>query len=177
MKIAINGGHYPGLDSGAVGDRITESEVTKDVMYLVCTYLRKVGYEVIAIQENELYNVVWQSNQFESELFVSIHCNGSVIGTACGTEVHYIGNEGEQLAQCIQSQLTGTLKTTDRGIKKSENLYVLKYTDCPAVLVEMAFITNREDEDLLISHQDDFAKAIARGITDYVAMLNKNLLP
>lgn len=46
-------------------------------------------------------------------------------------------------------------------------LYVLTNTDMPAVLVELAFISNDEVEELLSGSQDDFARAIARGITDY----------
>ena len=46
-------------------------------------------------------------------------------------------------------------------------LMVLKYTDMPAVLVETAFIDNEHDADLLIDKEDDFARAIACGITDY----------
>ena len=37
----------------------------------------------------------------------------------------------------------------------------------PAVLVELAFIDNEDDATLLGERQDDFARAIARGVTDY----------
>ena len=50
-------------------------------------------------------------------------------------------------------------------------LIVLKHTNMPAVLVETAFISNDDDANLLANNQDDFARAIARGITDYVATL------
>ena len=56
----------------------------------------------------------------------------------------------------------------DRGIKERGDLIVLKRTDMPAVLVETAFIDNAEDAELLANRQDDFARAIARGITDYM---------
>ena len=44
---------------------------------------------------------------------------------------------------------------------------MLKRTDMPAVLVELAFIDEENDEVLLRTKQDDFARAIARGVTDY----------
>ena len=47
-------------------------------------------------------------------------------------------------------------------------LIVLKHTDMTAVLVETAFIDNDNDALLLINNADDFARAIARGISDYV---------
>ena len=40
-------------------------------------------------------------------------------------------------------------------------------TDMPGVLVETAFITNNYDAELLVNSEDEFARAIARGITDY----------
>ena len=39
----------------------------------------------------------------------------------------------------------------------------------PAVLVETAFIDNAADAKLLVEREDDFARAIARGVTDYFA--------
>lgn len=52
-------------------------------------------------------------------------------------------------------------------MKTRPGLIVLKDTTMPSVLVETAFISNFEDVEKLVTHQDDFARAIARGITDY----------
>ena len=46
--------------------------------------------------------------------------------------------------------------------------YVIRYTDCPAMLVETAFIDNVDDNALLVEREDDFARAIALDIPDYV---------
>jgi len=93
-----------------------------------------------------------------------------------GTEVWYNDGSynGKKLATCILHQILGSINLVNRGVKNAvpgkNGLYVLKYTDCPAVLVETAFISNAEDEALLANPemQDQFARAIARGITDYV---------
>jgi N-acetylmuramoyl-L-alanine amidase len=42
----------------------------------------------------------------------------------------------------------------------------------PEILVETAFIDNEEDVQLLINNKDDFARAIARGVTDYEVQRN-----
>lgn len=180
MKICINGGHCPGLDSGAVSAKgLQEANVVRDMMTLVHGYLQQVGYEVLSVQKNDLQAICDASNSYGADLFVSIHCNSAGSAIAKGTEVWY--NDGSvvglKLAKCILNQILDSLQVVNRGVKDAvpgvNGLYVLKNTDCPAVLVETAFISNLEDEELLASDQgkDDFAKAIARGITDYVATL------
>ena len=72
------------------------------------------------------------------------------------------------LASCIQRQVVGSLGTVDRGVKARPNLVVLNSTHMPAVLVEMGFISNADDCRMLINQQDELARAIARGITDYI---------
>lgn len=172
MKIVINGGHCPGLDSGAVGaSGLQEAIVVRDIMKRTAYFLRTVGYEVLEVQENELYQITDASNSFGANLFVSVHCNAATNAGAKGTETFYCAGsaKGGKLAQCIQNQIINSLGTVNRGLK-TNNLYVTKNTDCPAVLVETAFISNLDDEALLSREKkrDQFAAAIARGITDYV---------
>lgn len=172
MKIAINGGHYPGLDSGAVGSTgLMEAVVVRDMMQKVASYLRTVGYDILEVQENELYQITNASNEFGADLFVSLHCNASANTDAQGTEIfcYQLGGSGQALAGCIQRQIITNLNTIDRGIKTA-NFAVLRDTDCPAVLVETAFISNQQDEALLADgvKRDQFSAAIARGITDYI---------
>ncbi|AIF54095.1 N-acetylmuramoyl-L-alanine amidase [Pelosinus sp. UFO1] len=177
MRITINGGHYPGEDSGAVGvTGLQEAVVARDIMQRVFGYLRNVGYDVLKVQENELYQITDASNAFGADLFVSIHCNAAANTEAKGTETWYCNGSvgGERLATYIQSQIINAIGTVDRGIKNAtphvNGLYVLSNTDAVAVLVETAFISNADDEALLAdeSKRNQFAAAIARGITDYV---------
>ena len=180
MKICINAGHCPGLDSGAVGaSGLQEANVVHDIMLLVAGYLQQAGYEVITVQDNELQTICDTSNNAGADLFVSLHCNAAANTEAKGTETWYCNGSvgGEKLATCIQGQIINSLYTTDRGIKNAtphvNGLYVLSNTDAVAVLVETAFISNLDDEVMLASDdgQDKFARAIARGISDYSSKL------
>ena len=127
-----------------------------------------------SLQSDSLHEVVSASNRADAEVFISIHCN-ACNGSANGTEVwHFYGSgEGEKLADCIQNQIVDALGTVDRGVKGAKpgvnGLYVLNNTDAVAVLVELAFIDNESDAALLRERQDEFARAIARGVTDYEA--------
>jgi len=78
----------------------------------------------------------------------------------------YGSTAGRKLANAIQRQLVDSIDTFDRGVKEA-GFYVLSVTNMPAALVETAFIDNPQDAALLVEYEDDFARAIARGITDY----------
>jgi N-acetylmuramoyl-L-alanine amidase len=67
------------------------------------------------------------------------------------------------LAECIQNSVTNVAGLTDRGIYQA-NFYVLKHTTMPAMLLETAFISNPNEEDLLI--QPEFQQKMAQGIVD-----------
>lgn len=174
MKIAINAGHYPGRDQGVSGATgLVEVSVTSDIMTRIAVYLRLVGYEVLEVQEHVLQKITAATNGFAADAFVAIHCNFASNSDIKGTETFFYakGEDSEQLATCIQGQIVNSLGTEDRGVTTG-NFYVLRLTKCPAALVEMGFMSNPEDEMLLGDEimRDQFAAAIARGITDYFSM-------
>ena len=109
------------------------------------------------------------ANELNADIFISLHCN-AFNQQAKGTEclIFAKGSYAEDLADAIQRQIVNALDTVDRGVKERPDLAVLKHTAMPAVLVEMAFIDNEEDCEKLIHQQDEFAAAIARGVTDYL---------
>lgn len=176
MKVFLNPGHCPGIDSGAVNPSsgLQECDVALSIGTLVQKYLTDAGCEVQLLQsDNLMYDgqgqcVCATANDWNADVFVSIHCN-ACSGDARGTEVEVYPNSEQsyKLGDCIQKQIISSLNTIDRGLKDRPNLCVLKNTDMPAVLVETAFIDNDDDAELLTNNQDDFARAIARGITDY----------
>ena len=185
MLVFLNPGHKVGIDSGAV-DPVTgmqEAKVALEVAKLVKGYLEDIGIQVILLQSNSLNgededwdnpSIVRTANESGADIFVSIHCNAFNC-VAHGTEVEvYSFNsvESTKLANCIQNQIVNSLGTVDRGVRERPNLTVIKYTDMPAVLVEMEFIDSLIGANLLANNQDDFARAIARGITDYQLVAN-----
>ena len=168
MKIFINPGHCPGIDSGAVGNGLKECDVALKIGTKVKNYLEKIGVETVLLQVDGLSEIANEANKSQSDLFVSIHCNSAAVDTAKGTETfHWNGSDaGQKLASKIQYQITNSIDVVNRGIKTA-NYAVLRLTDMPAVLVETAFINNPDDAKLLVEKEDEFARAIARGVTDY----------
>lgn len=192
MKVFINPGHDLDYDGGAVSPRtgLRECEVAAHVGALVKHYLEAAGCTCKLMQSDNLVptstgrsryadrqgpTVTETANDWDADIFVSIHCNSAEADEACGTETFAYdldGGAGEKIATCIQDQIVDALNTVDRGVKANPKLFVLRYTAMPAVLVELGFIGNESDEELLTNRQDDFARAISRGVTDYEQTLS-----
>lgn len=176
MKICIDPGHG-GKDPGAVGPGGTKE---KDVVLAVAKYLKQ---ELSAIAQVTLTRTTDQyvelseraalANNLGVDYFISVHCNSATNQTAKGTEtlVYALGGEAEKLAKTVQARLIDVLKTSDRGVK-TRNVYVLRKTKMPAILVELAFISNPEEEKLLTNSvwQQKAAQTIAKGVANYLGI-------
>ncbi len=179
-KIFLNPGHDQldlkgtvDYDPGACNQylELCENEIAAAVGGLVEDYLIQAGCEVKNYQNESLSSICEEANDWGADLFVSIHCNAAEDESANGTETFTYPDDqkGEALAECINNQIVDALNTTDRGVKFGERLAVLRGTLMPAVLVELAFISNTSDAILLRDNQDDFARAVARGVTDFLS--------
>ena len=172
MKVFLNPGHAPGghPDTGAVNSEsgLRECDVALAVGQSAESYLNAAGVATELLQSDSLEEICEAANASDADIFVSIHCNAAEAEEANGTETW-------ACAGCIQSQIVDALDTTDRGVKIAKpgvnGLYVLTNTGMPAVLVELAFITNPGDEEILAHDQDALARAVARGITDYEQLI------
>lgn len=172
LKICIDAGHSrPPRDTGAVGF-LKEDEVAKDVSKHLYDILSIRGHKVLLTKPTDGSSVTAslsdrceQSNDFDADLFVSIHCNASKpTNEPMGTEVFAVSTKGIALATQIEKSISG-LGFKSRGVKNGANLYVLKYTDCPSVLVELFFIDSKADCNLYNKFgSDTLAKAIADAI-------------
>ena len=187
IKVCLNAGHKPGMDPGAIGSKSTEADLALKYATKAAEYLRAVGYNVLVVQENELEDIVAASDNFEADVFLSIHMNSATAKSAYGTETFYAASSsrGRKLASCVQEQVEAfmvekritqrpninkeTVKDySDRGLK-TNSLYVVRNTDAPAALLEIGFISNELDEEILINNIDGISAAIARGVSDYFA--------
>jgi N-acetylmuramoyl-L-alanine amidase len=178
-KICIDPGHNGyGFDTGAEGFGLREQDLTLDISKRIEVGLKRNNFEVLLTRNGEVVpgqiNSVTDSlrarcdiaNNFKADLFITIHIN-SAGGT--GVEIFIIEHNGEAevLAEKVLPHLSA-LGFTNRGIKQ-KNLYVLKYTEMPAILTENGFIDNQAD--ILKLKDPAFRQRIAdahvRGICDY----------
>lgn len=168
-SIVVDPGHG-GDDTGAEspGD-LTEKEVVLDVSLMTRDMLEELGAEVYMVRETDTYVSLDDRVDFATEnngdVFVSVHANAHPSSSIKGTETFYSSERSPldfHLASKLQDSLLNNLGTVNRGVK-DRRFRVLRNATMPAALVEIAFLTNEEDEKLL--RDDDFREKAAKGIT------------
>lgn len=164
---------HGGKDPGAVNGTKHEAIAALAIARKVEAVLESKGYEVVYTRTKDKYLTLAErcaiSNNKGANAFVSIHLNASTNRNAHGIETwHYykVGDKTKKLANNIQNALIKSTSATNRGVKTTETLYVLKHTIAPAVLVECGFISNNNESELLFNedYQDKIAHAIVTGI-------------
>lgn len=187
MKIFIDAGHNDSkCDTGATGNGLREQDITYNVSYKLADKLKAVGIDVMLSRKNKdtilgtntstsLRTRSQMANQWGADLFISIHCNAYSDTSANGTEVYTYSETSKSypLAENICNSLCKRLGTTNRGTKPA-SFAVLKQTNMPAMLIELAFITNPSNALLLKNKQDDFVDVIFNEICSYYKIANKN---
>jgi N-acetylmuramoyl-L-alanine amidase len=109
------------------------------------------------------------ANDLNADLFLSIHGNTFADSSVSGTETFYYHRNSKSFAEIIHEKLVEATGFHDRGVKK-ENFFVVKDTEMPAVLLEVGYLTNPNDESVMLTDpfQDRVATAIVEGIREYL---------
>ncbi|MBP1995924.1 N-acetylmuramoyl-L-alanine amidase [Paenibacillus eucommiae] len=186
-KIVIDPGHG-GKDPGAIGvNGLQEKVVNLDIALKLRELLQQKGYEVVMTRENDRYLTLAErvvlSDAANADLFVSVHAN-SFKSYNRGTMVLYYDNDypqadypasdrmkelsaySKKLAQQVQSSFVNTVGTIDLGLTKSA-VYVTRMGSVPSILIETAFLSNKEDAAMLAD--DAVRKKMAVGIAEGIA--------
>lgn len=185
-SITIDPGHG-GSDSGAIGPTgVMEKNVTLRISLELEKILKAEGATVYmtrtkdtevspkkanASDIEELQARCDIANKHKSDIFISIHMDSFTNRTAKGTTGYYYAKgsrRSRDLADKIRANIVDQLNTQSRGTQTC-NFYVVRHTDMPATLIEVAFISHPEEEKLLDSKEGirKAALAIADGIADY----------
>lgn len=174
--ICLDAGHSyaadTGGDPGAVNGPYKESEAALQIVNRIGVKLAVLGHKVIYTRTGGRAKMALSerttiSNNANADAFISIHLNAAENKSASGIEtLRYsnVGKKTKELANQIQRSLVQATGFKDRGVKLRDNLYVLKHTKAPAVLVEVGFISNDvECKKLFLEH---YQEVIAQQITD-----------
>ena len=176
VRVVIDPGHEGGkvgLDPGAVNGSKKEAVAALAIAKLVGCKLTQEGYLVRFTRNKDKTMTLAErcriSNDFDADIFVSIHLNSAAAKSASGVEtLRYpkVGTRTKNLAKNVQTELVAALGWKDRGVKERSDLYVLKHTSASAVLVECGFLSNSAESEKLFDSkwQEKIASAIVKGV-------------
>lgn len=186
--VLIDAGHG-GVDPGAVGkSAVLEKDVTLAVSKRLQVLIQQSGAKAIMVREEDndlgssqgllkrkredLAKRIQMAMDSHAEVYISIHANSFPNSSLTGAQTFYHSDspEGKKLAQAIQQELNVMTKGK-RIAKGNQDIYVLKKANQAAVTVELGFLSNPEEEQLLTKpeYQQQLAIAIYKGLNLYFA--------
>ncbi len=178
MLVGLDPGHGAGnrawgkFDPGAVYGDVREADVALAVAHHLRDECLARGWSVaMTRRDNEepsaLRYRVGKLRTAGADCIVSIHCNAAESAQAHGTETLHAGYEW--VADAVNRRVCGALGTRNRGAKHRQDLAILRY-ERPAILVELAFLSNERERHILVDphSQRAAALAIAAGLAETV---------
>lgn len=177
--VVLDPGHG-GSDWGAIGPTgVSEKSVSLAVSLKAQKLLTNAGYRVVMTRTTDVDVAapgVPDAAELQArvdkappnaELFISVHCNAFSNGNANGMETYHAPTavKGSRLARLLNEELARLGGLNNRGVKAAR-FYVMTHSQCPASLIELGFITNPREEQLLAS--SDYQQKLAQAITNAV---------
>lgn len=176
-----HGGSQPGASSP---NGIKEKDLNLKISLKVEAALKQLGYNVIMTRDSDttvgLYERPGKANGIYADIFVSIHANSSTSPTPSGIEVLYspattgTNKKVDQypLAKMVMDEILKATGAKERGVIKRPDLVVIREANMPAILVEVGFLSNAEEERQITndSYQNKLVEGIIKGIEKYFEM-------
>ncbi len=182
--IVIDPGHG-GYDVGAQNGDIYEKDINLSVANYLCDILEKNGYIPIMTRNSDVFVSVEDrvdfANNMSPRMFISIHCNDNEDSSAQGTEVLYnIKDTAEKnsslwLSKILLESVTSSVGTRKRDVISGNSIHIVRSAKIPMALVEMGFMSNEKDLQILSTSQGQkrFAQGIAEGIIEAMTELKE----
>ena len=189
IRIVLDAGHG-GIDGGVTGKetKAKESDINLAITYKLKDALEGLGFEIVLTRKTEggLYGTATKGfkkrdmqkrreiiEEVKPSMVISLHQNFYPTKNTRGGQVFYDKKNagGGRLALLLQKEIN--ILYVKEGARArnaaSAEFYMLQCSDCPSVLVECGFLSNRQDEALLTSEawQKTFADTLAAGVMGY----------
>lgn len=180
--IVLDAGHG-GPDGGAVGKNgVVEKDIALSVTLALRDYLQEAGALVYLTRETDedlapegtkgyrqrkredLKKRVEIVNERDADIFLSIHLNAIPSSKWHGAQTffHPHFDESQVLAKFVQAEIKRNLENTSRYAKGIDHVYLLKHAKIPGALVEVGFLSNPHERELLA--QEDYQQKLAASI-------------
>ncbi|MBS1915024.1 MAG: N-acetylmuramoyl-L-alanine amidase [Bacteroidetes bacterium] len=180
LRIAIDPGHG-GDNSGASGEtsKVLEKEYTLLIAKQLQATLKKAGVKQLFMTRTKdtslsMVERVYMLKEFRPDILISIHLNSAGIDTVQGTSTYYRYIGFRPLSVAILNQML-KLGLKEYGNVGNFNFALNGPTDYPNALVEVAFLSNKQDEKKILNPK--FHKAVAQkiylGIADWLKQIKQ----
>lgn len=189
IRIVLDAGHG-GIDGGVSGvnTRVRESDLNLKVVKKLENYLISAGMNVVLTRSTDagLYGIASGNlkrkdmekrrdiiKNADPHLVVSIHMNKYSLSERRGAQVFY--KNGDNNAKLLAISIQDSFNAMEDAVRECSALtgdyYILNCSDYPSVIAECGFLSNPQDEALLVTeeYQDEIAYAIFKGIVGYLA--------
>lgn len=188
--IVVDAGHGTPDEGAESSNRTTEAEINLKIALKLQKLLEQSGTTVILTRSDEngiyesnsdsirekkisdMHNRVTIGNESGADIFISIHLNKINESQYDGWQTFYKkgSEESKSLAEYIQESLNNSMQRENNRIPAMLNsIYLMKNIEIPICLVECGFLSNPEEEQLLLTdeYQEQLAWGIFNGINDY----------
>ena len=174
-QINISSGHS--INCQGASDIINEVAEARKVVNRIFELCNSMGIEVYKYHDTSssssqnLSNIVNWHNQFKDGIDISIHFNAyHHTSNSMGTEVCYYSQS--QLASQVSSAISKASGLKNRGGKERKELYVLRNTNKPMILIEVCFCDSSYDVQKYQENFDNICLAIIQALTGKTTQIN-----
>lgn len=185
--IVIDAGHG-GIDAGVYGVKtnVKESDINLAIAKNLKGYFASAGFKAVLTRSDNggLYGLSTKGfkmrdmkkrkqiiEENNADMVISVHQNFCPIPSRRGGTVFFDKSSecGKTLAESIQKELNALEESVKNNEALAGDYYMLKCTPNPSVIVECGFLSNAEDEKLLITdeYRDKLAYAVFKGAVSY----------
>lgn len=188
--IVLDAGHGKPDEGAQSSNGTTEAETNLKIAKKLQNLLEQSGATVILTRSDEnaiydaeesslrqkkvsdIHNRVKIGNESSADIFVSIHLNKIPQQQYWGWQCFYqVGNEKSvKLAKNVQNNLNEAIQKENKRVPmKLDNVYIMKHVEIPTTIVECGFLSNPEEEKMLLedTYQEKLAWGIYNGIMEY----------
>lgn len=179
MMLCVDAGHG-GNDPGCTNGQYYEKNFTLSIARALKKKLNEIAPNIeIVMTRNADVSVTLDNrckiaNSNNATAFLSIHINaGSTTASGIETLCYTMDGDTGNLARKVHNSLIESCKLHDRGIKIRTDLYVLKHTKMPAILVECGFIVG--DLTFLLNNTNNLVTGLSNGLISVLGGGNVNV--
>ena len=173
---AGHGGRAPGATKQGINEKDIDLGIVLQLKEIFDNSDENIGvYYTRTDDSNPTFDQrVQLANKSQADLFISIHNNSTKSGrmsSTHGTQVMYSESDTKELgskafAQICLDHVTEALESRNKGLVEGDEIYIIRTSEVPVALIEVGFMTNQEELNLLNS--TDYQKKAAEGVYDAV---------